>query len=168
MTRIAVFVISNFSYRYWNSLRQRETRKRRSWILKSGTLFNASLTLNVCNAIFVLSIALGFSVHEFDDVKGAEVIEFRRNIFSFVSEIFQERDSRFAESQALYKFPPEIESSPELPQNLEEKLENGMIRRVQPICPLSRGRIFRKTIIGCDRWGEAYLGEGAVGWVRLG
>jgi phosphatidylinositol-4,5-bisphosphate 3-kinase len=77
---------------------------------------------------FICSIALGFSVHEFDDVKGAEVIEFRRNIFSFVSDIFQERDSRFAESQALYKFPPEIESSPELPQNLEEKLENGMIR----------------------------------------
>ena len=33
--------------------------------------------------------ALGFSVHEFDDMKTQEVIKFRRSIFQFVSEIFQ-------------------------------------------------------------------------------
>ena len=36
-----------------------------------------------------IGLALGFSVHEFDEMKIPEVVKFRRNIFSFVSEIFQ-------------------------------------------------------------------------------
>ena len=40
----------------------------------------------------------------------------------------QERNSRQGESQALYKFPPEIENSADLPSSMVGKLEGGHIR----------------------------------------
>ena len=36
-----------------------------------------------------IGLALGFSVHEFDEMKTPEVVKFRRNIFNCVSEIVQ-------------------------------------------------------------------------------
>ncbi len=36
-----------------------------------------------------IGLALGFSVHEFDEMKVPEVVLFRRSIFLFVSDIFQ-------------------------------------------------------------------------------
>ena len=38
-----------------------------------------------------IGLALGFSVHEFDEMKTPEVVKFRRNIFNCVSEIVQVR-----------------------------------------------------------------------------
>jgi phosphatidylinositol-4,5-bisphosphate 3-kinase len=36
-----------------------------------------------------IGLALGFSVHEFDEMKSQELVKFRRSIFQFVSDVFQ-------------------------------------------------------------------------------
>ncbi len=74
-----------------------------------------------------ISQALGIHIQEFDEIKEAEVIECRRDMFRFVLDCYTERNSRGAESQAIYKFPPEIENSPQLPSSMEDKLEKGSI-----------------------------------------
>jgi phosphatidylinositol-4,5-bisphosphate 3-kinase len=72
--------------------------------------------------------ALGIHTHEFDEMKDPEVIEYRREIFRFVELCFNERNSNGRESQALYKFPPEIEDNPVLPPSMESKLDKGCIK----------------------------------------
>ena len=80
-----------------------------------------------------ISQALGIHTHEFDEMSDPEVIECRRDIFNFVAKCFHERNKQGSISQALYKFPPEIEDDPRLPKSMEEKLdrdreERGMVK----------------------------------------
>lgn len=64
-------------------------------------------------------------VHEFDEMKDPEVIEFRRSILNVCKETVEARDSGSEDKRASYVYPPEIESSKELPPNLEKKLDKG-------------------------------------------
>ena len=75
-----------------------------------------------------ISQALGIHTHEFDEMSDPEVIECRRDIFNFVAKCFHERNNEGAMSQALYKFPPEIEDDPQLPRSMEAKLDRGVIK----------------------------------------
>ena len=89
---------------------------------------------------YEIGIALGLPVHELDEMtnKDAEVLEFRRNILNVTKAAVEERDKegkksqvrtniihdsiKYFYAQALYAFPPEIETSA-LPLSLEEKLD---------------------------------------------
>ena len=73
---------------------------------------------------YEIGIALGFPIHELDEMmkKDNEVLEFRRNILNVTKAAVEERDKEGKKSQALYAFPPEIETSP-LPKSLEDKLD---------------------------------------------
>lgn len=66
-------------------------------------------------------------VHEFDEMKDPEVIEFRRNILNVCKETVELRDSSAEDKLASYVYPPEIESSRELPPNLAKKLDKGIL-----------------------------------------
>ena len=73
---------------------------------------------------YEIGIALGFPIHELDEMmkKDNEVLEFRRNILNVTKAAVEERDKEGKKSQALYAFPPEIETSL-LPKSLEDKLD---------------------------------------------
>lgn len=62
---------------------------------------------------------------EFELVKDPEVQEFRRNILSVCREAVETRGSAGPPSQALYVYPPNVESSPELPKHIYSKLDKG-------------------------------------------
>nr|XP_060635810.1 phosphatidylinositol 4,5-bisphosphate 3-kinase catalytic subunit alpha isoform-like isoform X2 [Anolis sagrei ordinatus] len=64
---------------------------------------------------------------EFELVKDPEVQEFRRNILSVCREAVETRGSAGPQSQALYVYPPNVESSPELPKHVYSKLDKGRI-----------------------------------------
>ena len=91
-----------------------------------------------------ISQALGIHIQEFDEIKDAEVIECRRDVFRFILECYNERNCREAESQALYKFPPEIENSPYLPSSMETKLDKGAIK-----VNVYWHKSFLKQCVGC-------------------
>ena len=75
-----------------------------------------------------ISQAMGIHTNDFDEISDAEVIECRRNIFHFIAECFHERNSEGCKSQALYKFPPEIEDNPDLPPSMLAKLDRGYVK----------------------------------------
>ena len=64
-------------------------------------------------------------VCEFELVKDPEVQDFRRSILSVCREAMEEREAGGAPSLALYVYPPNVESSPELPQHIYYKLDKG-------------------------------------------
>lgn len=62
---------------------------------------------------------------EFDLVKDSEVQDFRRNILNVCKEAVDLRDSNGPHSRALYVYPPNVESSAELPRHIYNKLDKG-------------------------------------------
>uniref|UniRef100_A0A8C9EGR3 Phosphatidylinositol-4,5-bisphosphate 3-kinase catalytic subunit alpha n=1 Tax=Pavo cristatus TaxID=9049 RepID=A0A8C9EGR3_PAVCR len=64
---------------------------------------------------------------EFDMVKDPEVQDFRRNILNVCKEAVDLRDANAPHSRALYVCPPNVESSPELPKHIYNKLDKGQI-----------------------------------------
>lgn len=64
-------------------------------------------------------------VCEFEMMKDPEVQDFRRSILSVCREAMEEREGGGAHSQALYVYPPNVESSPQLPQHIYSKLDKG-------------------------------------------
>lgn len=74
-------------------------------------------------------------VCEFEMMKDPEVQDFRRSILSVCREAMEEREGGGAHSQALYVYPPNVESSPQLPQHIYSKLDKG--RRSRTIATLS-------------------------------
>ena len=62
---------------------------------------------------------------EFDLVKDPEVQDFRRNILNVCKEAVDLRDSNGPHSRALYVYPPNVESSVELPRHIYNKLDKG-------------------------------------------
>lgn len=80
----------------------------------------------------VLGFAIGMPVCEFDLVKDPEVQDFRRNILNVCKDSVELRDANGPHSRALYVYPPNVESSPELPKHIFGKLDKGR-RRVLSI-----------------------------------
>lgn len=62
---------------------------------------------------------------EFDLVKDSEVQDFRRNILNVCKESVDLRDTNGPISRALYVYPPNVESSVELPKHIFNKLDKG-------------------------------------------
>ncbi|KTF81858.1 hypothetical protein cypCar_00049926, partial [Cyprinus carpio] len=67
--------------------------------------------------------AIGMPICEFELVKDPEVQDFRRNILSVCREAVEEREGGGAHTQALYVYPPNVESSADLPQHIYSKLD---------------------------------------------
>lgn len=74
-----------------------------------------------------IGIALGLPIHEFDESKDLEVMEFRRHILEVCAEAVATRDAGGKESQALYAYPPETENTSDLPTCTLARLEQGAI-----------------------------------------
>ncbi|KAM7366663.1 hypothetical protein PAMP_016079 [Pampus punctatissimus] len=74
-----------------------------------------------------IGFAIGMPVCEFEMLKDAEVQDFRRSILSVCREAMEEREGGGAHSQALYVYPPNVESSPQLPQHIYSKLDKGRL-----------------------------------------
>ena len=62
---------------------------------------------------------------EFDLVKDPEVQDFRRNILNVCKEAVDLRDTNGPHSRALYVYPPNVETSTELPKHIFNKLDKG-------------------------------------------
>lgn len=69
--------------------------------------------------------AIGMPICEFDLVKDPEVQDFRRNILNVCKDAVDLRDSNGPHSRALYVYPPNVESSVELPRHIYNKLDKG-------------------------------------------
>uniref|UniRef100_A0A8C8CCP4 Phosphatidylinositol 4,5-bisphosphate 3-kinase catalytic subunit alpha isoform n=1 Tax=Oncorhynchus tshawytscha TaxID=74940 RepID=A0A8C8CCP4_ONCTS len=76
---------------------------------------------------FIQSFAIGMPICEFDLVKDAEVQDFRRNILNVCKESVDLRDTNGPISRALYVYPPNVESSVELPKHIFNKLDKAYI-----------------------------------------
>uniref|UniRef100_A0A3Q2W4C5 phosphatidylinositol-4,5-bisphosphate 3-kinase n=1 Tax=Haplochromis burtoni TaxID=8153 RepID=A0A3Q2W4C5_HAPBU len=74
-----------------------------------------------------IGFAIGMPVCEFEMMKDPEVQDFRRSILSVCREAMEEREGGGAHSQALYVYPPNVESSPQLPQHIYSKLDKGRL-----------------------------------------
>lgn len=76
-------------------------------------------------SLFPAGFAIGMPVCEFEMMKDPEVQDFRRSILSVCREAMEEREGGGAHSQALYVYPPNVESTPQLPQHIYSKLDKG-------------------------------------------
>uniref|UniRef100_A0A672KU02 Phosphatidylinositol-4,5-bisphosphate 3-kinase catalytic subunit alpha n=1 Tax=Sinocyclocheilus grahami TaxID=75366 RepID=A0A672KU02_SINGR len=81
-----------------------------------------------------IGFAIGMPVCEFDLVKDPEVQDFRRNILNVCKDSVELRDVSGPHSRALYVYPPNVESSPELPKHIYGKLDKGRIESNREIC----------------------------------
>lgn len=87
-------------------------------------------------------------VCEFEMLKDPEVQDFRRSILSVCREAMEEREGGGAHSQALYVYPPNVESSPQLPQHIYSKLDKGRLDappHLVPVSPLSPVSVSREA-----------------------
>ncbi|OCT80750.1 hypothetical protein XELAEV_18027564mg [Xenopus laevis] len=74
-----------------------------------------------------IGFAIGMPVCEFDMVKDSEVQDFRKNVLNVCKDSVELRDANGPISRALYVYPPNVESSSELPKHIESKLDKGQI-----------------------------------------
>uniref|UniRef100_A0A6Q2YMG7 Phosphatidylinositol 4,5-bisphosphate 3-kinase catalytic subunit alpha isoform n=1 Tax=Esox lucius TaxID=8010 RepID=A0A6Q2YMG7_ESOLU len=74
-----------------------------------------------------IGFAIGMPVCEFDLVKDPEVQDFRRNILNVCKDSVELRDANGPHSRALYVYPPNVESTQELPKHIHGKLDKGQI-----------------------------------------
>ncbi|KAI3375935.1 hypothetical protein L3Q82_016346, partial [Scortum barcoo] len=74
-----------------------------------------------------IGFAIGMPVCEFEMLKDLEVQDFRRSILTVCREAMEEREGGGAHSQALYVYPPNVESSAQLPQHIYSKLDKGRL-----------------------------------------
>lgn len=74
-----------------------------------------------------IGLAVGVAIHEFDEINDPEVQDFRCNIMQTCKECMDLRDLNGLDSQALYAYPPEVESKCDLPESVENKLDCGRI-----------------------------------------
>ncbi len=61
-------------------------------------------------------------VSEFNEMKDLEVMTFRRDVLNVCKSSVEERDQQGSHSQALYVYPPDIDSITELPEHIQEAL----------------------------------------------
>lgn len=74
--------------------------------------------------------AIGMPVCEFDLVKDPEVQDFRRNILNVCKDSVELRDASGPHSRALYVYPPNVESTQELPKHIYSKLDKGRVSSI--------------------------------------
>ncbi|XP_071187572.1 phosphatidylinositol 4,5-bisphosphate 3-kinase catalytic subunit alpha isoform-like, partial [Salvelinus alpinus] len=74
-----------------------------------------------------IGFAIGMPICEFEQLKDPEVQDFRRSILGVCREAMEEREGGGADTQALYVYPPNVESAPELPQHIFCKLDKGRL-----------------------------------------
>ncbi|XP_078063241.1 LOW QUALITY PROTEIN: phosphatidylinositol 4,5-bisphosphate 3-kinase catalytic subunit alpha isoform-like, partial [Mustelus asterias] len=74
-----------------------------------------------------IGFAIGMPICEFELVKDSEVQDFRRNILSVCKEAVELRDANGPQSQSLYVYPPNVESTADLPKHIYNKLDKGRI-----------------------------------------
>lgn len=79
-------------------------------------------------------------VCEFDLVKDPEVQDFRRNILNVCKDSVELRDAGGPHSRALYVYPPNVESTQELPKHIYSKLDKGR----QPLHSVSFQSVINK------------------------
>lgn len=98
--------------------------------------------------------AIGMPVCEFDLVKDPEVQDFRRNILNVCKDSVELRDASGPHSRALYVYPPNVESSQELPKHIYNKLDKGWWQLLscftimkKKICYFLLIKLLRKTAI---------------------
>jgi phosphatidylinositol-4,5-bisphosphate 3-kinase len=75
----------------------------------------------ILNSIFT-GMTIGVPINEFNEMKDLEVMTFRRNILDVCKSSIEKRQRRGKASQALYVYPPDLESSPTLPSHLQDKI----------------------------------------------
>ncbi len=93
---------------------------------------------------------------EFELVKDPEVQDFRRNILSVCREAVEEREGGGAHTQALYVYPPNVESSADLPQHIYSKLDKGASDRFIVKTSSSRVKHSRDPVSKRQRFGRSY------------
>lgn len=71
---------------------------------------------------FEIGVTIGVHITQFNDAKDLEVMTFRRNILDVCKSAIEERQRQGKASQALYAYPPDLESSPVLPSHLQDKI----------------------------------------------
>lgn len=71
---------------------------------------------------YEIGMTIGIPVNEFNEMKDLEVMTFRRNILNICKVAIKERERHGKASQALYAYPPDLESSPLLPSHLLAKI----------------------------------------------
>lgn len=98
-------------------------------ILLGGKLKRLSDDFTKTFKPFLVSVLLGFAIGmpvcEFDLVKDSEVQDFRRNILNVCKDSVELRDASGPHSRALYVYPPNVESTQELPKHIYSKLDKG-------------------------------------------
>jgi phosphatidylinositol-4,5-bisphosphate 3-kinase len=75
----------------------------------------------ILNPIFT-GMTIGVPINEFNEMKDFEVMTFRRNILDVCKSSIEERQRGGKASEALYTYPPDLESSPILPSHLRDKI----------------------------------------------
>lgn len=88
---------------------------------------------------------------EFDLVKDPEVQDFRRNILNVCKEAVDLRDSNGPHSRALYVYPPNVESSAELPRHIYNKLDKGKAI-LKPLFNSVKERVSINSELSNARW----------------
>lgn len=91
-------------------------------------------------------------VCEFDLVKDPEVQDFRRNILNVCKDSVELRDANGPHSRALYVYPPNVESSPELPKHIYAKLDKGERVREwgKKVCSEKMGNL--RDVFSLSKW----------------
>ncbi|KAH9490074.1 Phosphatidylinositol 4,5-bisphosphate 3-kinase catalytic subunit alpha isoform [Bulinus truncatus] len=77
---------------------------------------------------YEIGMLIGIPINEFNENKDLEVITFRRNILKACKDVVDKRDLSGDHTRALYAYPPDIDSTAELPKHLLDNLkENSVI-----------------------------------------
>ncbi|CAH1772431.1 unnamed protein product [Owenia fusiformis] len=69
-----------------------------------------------------ISVLIGKGLNEFDAMNSPEVNDFRHKMRRICEQVGEERDGKSWYEQMLYKYPPEIYPTPEMPQYIRDKL----------------------------------------------
>uniref|UniRef100_A0A2K6FNQ9 Phosphatidylinositol-4,5-bisphosphate 3-kinase catalytic subunit alpha n=1 Tax=Propithecus coquereli TaxID=379532 RepID=A0A2K6FNQ9_PROCO len=101
-----------------------------------------------------IGFAIGMPVCEFDMVKDPEVQDFRRNILNVCKEAVDLRDLNSPHSRAMYVYPPNVESSPELPKHIYNKLDKYirsciMLGRMPNLMLMAKESLYSQLPMDC-------------------
>lgn len=72
-----------------------------------------------------LSIAIGMPVNDFTEMKDLEVLTFRRSVMHACKSVVEEREVQGIHGLAMYVYPPDIHSSPKLPNHIMQIIKKA-------------------------------------------
>ncbi|XP_060062464.1 phosphatidylinositol 4,5-bisphosphate 3-kinase catalytic subunit alpha isoform-like [Ylistrum balloti] len=73
---------------------------------------------------YEIGMTIGIPTNDFNEMKDLEIVTFRRNILDVCKESVDLRESAGKESLAMYAYPPNVESTSNLPKHLQDKLSS--------------------------------------------